>query len=125
MIVPNSLVDTMNRLSQNMYINAPTLSQLAACEAFSCEEELQQHVVRYAKNRECVLENLIKLGLGNATAPSDGAFYVYCDLSSFGVTDAPALCYRVLEEAGVAITPGSDFEDPSSGISLMYPRIFL
>lgn len=48
MVVPTTLIDAMNRLSQNIYINAPTLSQLAACEAFECEEELDSHV----KNRK-------------------------------------------------------------------------
>jgi len=41
---------------------------------------------------------------------------VYVDLSTAGVTDSTKLCYRVLEEAGVAITPGVDFEDPVSGL---------
>ena len=52
----------------------------------------------------------------SGTAPSDGAFYVYVDLSASGVEDSSHLCYRILEEAGVAITPGVDFEDPSSGL---------
>jgi len=84
----------MNRLSQNMYINAPTLSQLAACEAFSCEDELQANLQVYAANREVVLSALDELGLGDCASPADGAFYVYLDLSSKGVTDAPALCKR-------------------------------
>lgn len=54
MVVPDALVDTMIKLSQNMYINAPTLSQLAACHAFSCDDELQGHVKRYAENRKTV-----------------------------------------------------------------------
>ena len=52
----------------------------------------------------------------SGTAPSDGAFYIYVDLSSSGVDDSSKLCYRILEEAGVAITPGVDFEDPASGL---------
>jgi aspartate/methionine/tyrosine aminotransferase len=49
-------------------------------------------------------------------APADGAFYIYVDLGAEGVEDSSALCYRILEEAGVAITPGIDFEDPSTGL---------
>jgi len=77
-----------------MYINAPTLSQLAACEAFSCDEELQANLKMYTANREVVLSSLQELGLGACVSPADGAFYVYLDLSSQNVTDAPALCKR-------------------------------
>lgn len=122
MVVPESLVDVMNRLSQNIYINAPTLSQLAACEAFHCEEELDAHVAKYAVNRDVVMSTLAELGLDRDVAPADGAFYVYTDLSLAGVTDAPGLCRRILEEAGVALTPGSDFEDPRSGLGLRRVR---
>ena len=52
----------------------------------------------------------------SGAAPADGAFYVYVDLTSSGIEDSSALCYKILEEAGVAITPGIDFEDPSSGL---------
>ena len=43
-------------------------------------------------------------------APAAGAFYVYVDLGAYGVTDSPALCSKLLEDEGVAITPGVDFE---------------
>jgi hypothetical protein len=64
MIVPPSFIDVMNRLSQNMYINAPTLSQLAAVEAFSAEStaELEENVRKYAANREIVIDTLRSLG---------------------------------------------------------------
>eukprot|EP01038_Epipyxis_sp_PR26KG_P004886 gene4886-6844_t len=116
MVVPDYMVDTMNRLSQNMYINAPTLSQIAACKAFDCTDELDENVRRYSTNRQIVLDTLNELGLLDGAASPDGAFYVYIDLHRHGVNDSPALCYRILEEAGVAITPGSDFEDPKSGL---------
>lgn len=72
----------MNRLSQNMYINAPTLSQLAAVEAFDCVEELQGHVKKYSMNRDIVLNTLNELGFNsNGISPSDGAFYIYGKLN--------------------------------------------
>lgn len=128
MIVPDSLVDTINRLSQNFYINAPTLSQLAAVEAFNCEDELQSHILKYSKNREIVLAALKDLGFSSsAISPADGAFYVYVDIkealeSKNKSWDAPTICRKVLEEAGVAITPGVDFEDPLSGLGLQRIR---
>jgi aspartate/methionine/tyrosine aminotransferase len=83
MIVPPTLIDVMNRLGQNLYINAPTLSQLAACHAFDpeCSIELEGHVTRYAVNRQVVLETLKDLELDKGASPADGAFYVYVDLS--------------------------------------------
>ena len=82
MIVPPSLIDVMNRLGQNLYINAPTLSQLAACHAFDpeCSVELEGHVARYAVNRQIVLDTLKALKLDKGASPADGAFYVYVDL---------------------------------------------
>ena len=64
MVVPPSLIDVMNRLSQNLYLNAPTLSQIAAVEAFSedSQVELQSHVAKYAVNRRIVLDTLNSLG---------------------------------------------------------------
>lgn len=130
MVVPPHLVHVMNRLAQNMYINAPTLSQLAACEAFDCGDELTNHVKKYQNSRAAVLEVLDELGLGHCISPADGAFYVYVDLATRGITkregglmDSPSLCKRLLEEAHVAITPGLDFEDPESGRGFERVRI--
>ena len=83
MVVPLSLIDVMNRLGQNLYINAPTLSQLAACYAFDpvCTVELEAHVQRYTINRQIVLDTLRDLELDGGASPADGAFYVYVDLS--------------------------------------------
>jgi aspartate/methionine/tyrosine aminotransferase len=122
MVVPLELVNVMNKLSQNMYINAPTLSQVAAIEAFNCDEELQQHVTRYTTNRNIVLTTLESLDLLKGASPADGAFYVYVDLKHAGVDNAPALCQRILEEAGIAITPGVDFEDAESGLGFQRVR---
>lgn len=93
MIVPPSLVSTMNRLSQNMYINAPTLSQIAAVKAFECEEELNRFVDVYRINRKCVLDTLAELNIHDVS-PADGAFYVYADLSKHGVENTMELCKR-------------------------------
>ena len=83
MVVPPSLIDAMNRLGQNLYINAPTLSQMAACYAFDpiCTAELELHVKKYAVNRQIVLDTLKGLKLDGGASPADGAFYVYVDLS--------------------------------------------
>ena len=54
---------------------------------------------------------LREMGIDSFATPM-GAFYLYADLASHGVTDSLGLCDALLEEAGVAMTPGVDFEEP-------------
>lgn len=119
MVLPKSkdAIDRVNKLAQNLYINAPTLSQLSAVKAFDCCDELDQHVVKYKENRGIVLDSLRMMGfdLDVDVSPSDGAFYIYVDTSRF-IKDSEKFCYELLDAAGVAITPGTDFEDPSGDI---------
>ena len=102
------LMQGVERFQQNLYICAPTLSQLAAVVAFDCAEELDGHVARYAENRRLLLDGLADAGLTDR-ASADGAFYVYADVSRLA-DDAGVLCRRWLEEADVATTPGIDFD---------------
>ena len=112
MVVPPTLVRPIERLAQNLYISAPYLSQVGALAAFDARAELD--VVRdgYATNRAILLDALPGLGLGRVH-PADGAFYLYADVGAL-TNDAPAFCRRMLDEAGVAATPGLDF-DPDLG----------
>ena len=112
MIVPEDLLRPVECLAQNLFISPPTLSQLAAVEAFGCYDELDANVARYARNRELLLEELPKAGF-DSLAPADGAFYIYADVSRL-TNDSPAFCRRMLAEVGVAATPGVDF-DPVRG----------
>ena len=74
------------------------------------------HTSQYRTNRDIVLATLRELNIDEKASPADGAFYVYVDLSAHGVTDSMALSRRLLEEAGVAVTSGVDFEDSASGL---------
>jgi aspartate/methionine/tyrosine aminotransferase len=112
LVVPESLLRSIECLAQNLFISAPSLSQLAACAAFECRAELDGHVARYARNRALLLEELPKAGL-DRLAPAEGAFYLYADVSD-RTDDSEAWCRRLLAETGVAITPGIDF-DPERG----------
>ncbi len=114
MVAPPSFVPALNRLSQNFYLNAPTLSQYAAVDAFDCREELDKHVAKYAVNRAVLLEGLKELGL-HKVSPADGAFYVYADVGE-DLEDAVVFARDLLEQAHVAVTPGIDFEDPATGL---------
>ena len=112
MVVPDGLVRAVERLGQNLYISAPTLSQVAALAAFDARDELEAVRAGYAQNRALLLDALPALGLAD-THPVDGAFYLYADVARF-TNDSADFCRRLLDEAGVAATPGLDF-DPVEG----------
>ena len=101
-----------DRLAQNLYISPPYLSQVAALAAFDAGEELEAVKAGYAKNRDLLLAELPRLGL-TEMHPADGAFYIYADVARF-TNDSVGFCKRLLDEAGVAVTPGVDF-DPAGG----------
>lgn len=112
LVVPEDLIDPIERLAQNLYISPPTLSQHAALAALDCPEEMEGNRRVYAENRRLLLERLPPLGFG-AMSPPDGAFYVYADVGHL-TDDSRDLCARLLHDTGVAITPGIDF-DPERG----------
>jgi aspartate/methionine/tyrosine aminotransferase len=112
MVVPEPLLRPVECLAQNLFISPPTLAQHAAIVAFDCRDELDRHVARYARNRETLLRALSGAGFG-ALAPADGAFYLYADIGDLAA-DSRDLCRRLLDEIGVALTPGVDF-DPERG----------
>ncbi len=112
MVAPPSLLRAIERLQQNLAISVPTLSQIAAEAAFDGRAELEQIKHGYEENRRILLEGLPRAGL-NSFLPVDGAFYLYADISRFS-DDSFDFATRMLEEAGVAATPGVDF-DPLHG----------
>ena len=112
MVVPESLLRSVECLSQNLFISPPTLSQLAAIAAFDCVEELDGLVANYKRNRDLLLELLPQAGF-DKLSKAEGAFYLYADVSHL-TNDSQEFCRRCLDETGVAITPGVDF-DPERG----------
>jgi aspartate/methionine/tyrosine aminotransferase len=112
MVVPHALVRAVERLQQNLAISVPTLSQIAAEAAFDGRDELEAIKHGYEDNRRFLVEALPGAGL-SSFLPVDGAFYLYADISRFS-DDSYAFAKRMLEEAGVAATPGVDF-DPVRG----------
>lgn len=108
MVVPESHVRTVERLAQNMFICAPHVAQIAALGAMEAESELSKNFAIYANNRLLMLEALPKMGF-DKIAPPDGAFYVYADVSRWS-DDSVAFSAQILEEAGVAVTSGLDFD---------------
>ena len=116
MIVPQDLARSVECLAQNMFISPPTLSQIAASAAFDSYDEAEDNVKRYAINRSILMNELPSSGL-DKLAPADGAFYIYADIAHF-TNDSVEFCKRMLEEIGVACTPGLDF-DPDRGNSTL------
>ncbi len=112
LVVPETEIRRYERLAQNLFICPPHASQIAALAAMDCTEELERNRAVYAENRRLMIEGLPGAGLGHF-APPDGAFYVYTDVGHL-TGDSRTLAAEILEQAGVAVTPGLDF-DPDRG----------
>jgi len=116
MVVPEDHVRVLERIAQNMFICAPHASQVAALAALDCEEELRENLSVYKRNRELMLKGLPEAGF-TKIAPPDGAFYVYADVSEL-TSDSRAFAREILDQVGVAVTPGLDF-DPIRGATTL------
>lgn len=112
LIAPPDLARPIERLHQNLAISAPTLSQIAAEAALDGRAEMEAVKRGYERNRSLLMAGLSAAGLDHFL-PADGAFYVYADVSAF-TDDSAAFAQRLLQETGVAVTPGADF-DPLEG----------
>lgn len=112
MVVPEDHAKTVERLAQNLFICPPHVSQVAALAALDAVDELEANREVYRANRALMLEGLPKAGF-DKIAPPDGAFYVYADVSDH-TENSLAFAEEILDKAGVAVTPGLDF-DPRRG----------
>lgn len=108
MVLPEELIRRVEMLQQNLFISAPTLSQIAARVALGERDYSEEQKAHYAENRLVLDAGLKSLGLGLGSV-ADGAFYAYADVSAF-TNDSLDFCKRLLDEAGVAATPGIDFD---------------
>ena len=108
MVLPEDLVRRVEMLQQNLFISAPTLSQVAARVALGERDYSEEQKAHYAENRLVLDAGLKSLGFGLGAVP-DGAFYAYADVSAF-TNDSLEFCKTMLERAGVAATPGVDFD---------------
>jgi len=106
-IVPEALVDACRRVMQNIFIAAPTLSQYAAITALKEKAAVESMRLAYDERRQFLLRELPKLGFEIVVEPQ-GAFYIYANVAKL-TDDSRSFCWKLLEERGVAITPGEDF----------------
>ena len=112
MVVPADHVRRVERLAQNMFICAGHAAQRLALHAMDCRAELEANVATYRANRDLLADGLRAAGF-TRLAPPDGAFYIYADVSDL-TADSRELARDILDRAGVAVTPGLDF-DPVDG----------
>jgi len=112
MVLPPQLVRPIERIAQSLYISPPELSQIAATAALDAVQELEAVKAGYAANRKLLLDGMPGIGL-DRLLPVDGAFYIYADISRFS-SDSLEFARQMLHDAGVAATPGVDF-DPVHG----------
>lgn len=110
LVAPEEAVNAMEVLAQNLFISMSTPAQYAALAGFGaeCQLELQARVKQLAERRDYLLKALRELGFGIECEPQ-GAFYIYANIRSVTELDSQAFCLKMLEEHGVAITPGTDF----------------
>ena len=115
LLVPQELQRAVDCLTGNFTICPPTLSQVAAVAAFTPESiaEADALLHHYASNRRLLLDGLRSIGI-DKLAPTDGAFYVYADVSHL-TTDSLSFCSKLLVDTGVAIAPGVDFDTVRGG----------
>ena len=111
-ILPENLIETFKNLAQNFFISAPTLSQYAAIQAFNSLNDFGKNVVLYKRNRDFLLKELTRIGFKEIFKPQ-GAFYLYLNVSHL-TNNSTLFCMRMLNEIGVAVAPGIDF-DPFEG----------
>jgi aspartate/methionine/tyrosine aminotransferase len=109
LVVPEHYIDAAERLIQNLFISAPSLSQFAALAAFGRDniKELETRRDAFRERRDFVVEKLIEIGF-EVPAKPQGAFYVYAGCGPFAA-DSSEFSNDLLEHHGVAITPGKDF----------------
>ena len=109
LIVPEEFIEAIEKLAQNIFIAAPTLSQYAALAAFDLDtlRELEKRRAEFAARRDFLYDALVQLGF-EITAKPEGAFYIYANCARF-TDDSYQFALDLLDAKGVAITPGKDF----------------
>ncbi len=109
LVAPEAFIDPLDRLAQNIFLSAPTLSQFAALSAFSPETLaiLEQRRQAFEKRRDYLLPALRRLGFSIPVTPQ-GAFYLYAGCEQM-TDDSHRFARQLLDQAGVAVTPGLDF----------------
>jgi aspartate/methionine/tyrosine aminotransferase len=120
LVVPDALVPAIERLAQNLFICASTVSQYAALACFEADSiaEYERRRAEFKARRDWFIPQLNALGLEVPVLP-DGAFYAWADCSSFaeklGIDGSWDFAFEAMKRAHVAVTPGRDFGSAETG----------
>ena len=109
LVAPEGMTSQLEKLAQNFWIAPSTPGQHAALAALG-DDAIEIHESRrraFCERRNHLVKGLRAIGLNVARVP-EGAFYVYAGLGAIPL-DSSEFCTRLLVEAGVAATPGTDF----------------
>lgn len=111
MVAPEFALEPLQRMAQNFYISPPTIAQLAAIAAFEpeCLAAFEARRLELRRRRDFLVPALRQLGFEIPCMPA-GAFYIYAGINNFS-NDSEQFCWEMLRQAGVAMTPGTDFGD--------------
>lgn len=109
LVAPSAFVGSLDRLAQNIFLSCSAPAQYAALRALDpdCRTILESRRQEFQKRRDFLLPALKEIGFRIPVVP-EGAFYLYADCSKL-TDDSFAFAYKLLEDEGVAITPGKDF----------------
>lgn len=114
-LAPREITRQMLKIHQYAIMCAPTMSQFAAVEAMkNGDEDVKMMRDEYNRRRRYIVGGL--RGMGIECFDPEGAFYVYPNISKFGMT-SEQFCERLIDEASVAIVPGSAFGDCGEGFA--------
>lgn len=108
MVMPDNVTPRVKALAESLFVSPPTLSQHVAYKTFDHLDILDGYVMHYQNNLNILKQELPKAGF-NKLSNTQGAFYLYADIQDFS-NDSEEFCRRMINEAGVATTPGIDFD---------------
>lgn len=108
LVLPEDLAPKVKALAENLFVSPPTISQHVAMKIFDHTDTLDGYVAGYRRNRDILREGLEKAGIVKLSR-AQGAFYFYADIGHL-TNDSETFCARMLDEAKVSATPGTDFD---------------
>jgi len=108
LIAPKKMIRNIQKLQQNMFICAPTISQYSALGALKIDrKEIEKVKTEYINKKDLVMNKLDNIGIGIDYKP-DSAFYIFCNMRKF-CQDSLKLSLDILQKVGLAVAPGKDF----------------
>ena len=115
-IVPKNFQKNFLKLSQNLFISSNNIAQYSALKAFECEKEFEENNKMYNLNREYV-NKILKSTPWNKFSRSLGGFYSYINISDYSY-NCSEVVNKLLNETGVALTPGIDFDSENGNLAI-------